>query len=644
MRFTFVPESRPLEGYTIKRAIHRGGFGEVYYALSDAGKEVALKLLHNNMEVELRGVSQCLNLKHPNLVTIFDIRQDSEQEHWIVMEYVGGQSLYDVLCKHPSGMPLPEILTWLDGMTAGLSFLHDRGLVHRDLKPANIFSDAGIVKIGDVGLSKYISDSRRSAQTQSVGTVYYMAPEVARGRYGREVDVYSMGIMLCEMMTGHVPFEGETTAEILMKHLTAEPDLTRLPNAVRMVLAAALEKDPARRIASVDLLRQRFVEAVTNPQSANVPKVSATPPPQPTQTHSENSTADFSSRPVDEFQPAQPTTMAQLQQYFDEHIPYSVKWMLSIAFLTLLVNSGTTGPRNTIPEILVISIILGALGAWLLPSAKSKLRTAADQMRSRGPATSTATPVIVSADPALPGRGQATHQRPKVSPVILRTASPTTLRTIPLSQRLVAITSSMALSMSSVLVVSLLLYFATPVLPSEADALFFAIATLMVTWAVIIPSRLMEGTRIEPWYRRIVLGGCGAIAGGVVGRMARFLMLEESAMLKSSGRGYLERLSSLSTDTNTPTLAGFVIFLTLLFFVRRWWWQADSFRKHRLRISSALATAFIAMLLARLTAFPVTFAGTLALAVSVVVQLSSAWTPIDQRFLSAGSVETGRRR
>ena len=74
MKFTFVPEASPLEGYTIKRAIHRGGFGEVYYALSDSGKEVALKLLNHNLEVELRGVSQCLNLKHQNLVTIFDIR------------------------------------------------------------------------------------------------------------------------------------------------------------------------------------------------------------------------------------------------------------------------------------------------------------------------------------------------------------------------------------------------------------------------------------------------------------------------------------------------------------------------------------------------------------------------------------------
>ena len=84
MKFTFAPESRPLDGYTIKRAIHRGGFGEVYYALSDAGKEVALKLLNNNLEVELRGVRQCLNLKHTNLVTIFDIREDGDNDHWVV--------------------------------------------------------------------------------------------------------------------------------------------------------------------------------------------------------------------------------------------------------------------------------------------------------------------------------------------------------------------------------------------------------------------------------------------------------------------------------------------------------------------------------------------------------------------------------
>ena len=97
MKFTFQPESKPLDGYTIKRAIHRGGFGEVYYALTDAGKEVALKLLKQHFDVELRGVSQCLNLKHPNLVTIFDIKQDADGDHWVIMEYVAGKSLSQVL-------------------------------------------------------------------------------------------------------------------------------------------------------------------------------------------------------------------------------------------------------------------------------------------------------------------------------------------------------------------------------------------------------------------------------------------------------------------------------------------------------------------------------------------------------------------
>ncbi|MFN8710991.1 MAG: serine/threonine protein kinase, partial [Planctomyces sp.] len=260
MKYTFAPETRPLSGYTIKRAIHRGGFGEVYYALSDGGKEVALKLLNNNLEVELRGVSQCLNLKHSNLVTIFDIRQDEDKDHWIVMEYVGGRGLHDVLQTSPDGLPVKEVLFWLSGISSGLAFLHDRGIVHRDLKPANIFREDDCVKIGDVGLSKFISESRRSSHTQSVGTVYYMAPEVARGRYGKEVDVYALGVILVEMLTGHVPFDGETTAEILMKHLTSDPDLTGVPESLKPVILQALEKDPEKRITDVTVLERLFAQ------------------------------------------------------------------------------------------------------------------------------------------------------------------------------------------------------------------------------------------------------------------------------------------------------------------------------------------------------------------------------------------------
>src|SRR4051812_37080103 len=90
MKFTYNSGQRPLEGYTIKRGIGRGGFGEVYYGLSDGGKEVALKLIRGNLDIELRGMAQCLNLKHPNLVNLYDLRTDAHGDHWVVMEYVAG--------------------------------------------------------------------------------------------------------------------------------------------------------------------------------------------------------------------------------------------------------------------------------------------------------------------------------------------------------------------------------------------------------------------------------------------------------------------------------------------------------------------------------------------------------------------------
>ncbi|HAA50559.1 MAG TPA: serine/threonine protein kinase, partial [Planctomycetaceae bacterium] len=129
-KFTFAPESTPLAGFTIKRGIQRGGFGEVYYAISDGGKEVALKLLHSHVEIERRGTELCLNLKHPNLVSIIDIRHDEDGDTWVVMEYVSGATLDRVLADDfPEGMPIAEVRTWLAGLAAGVDYLHDRGIV-----------------------------------------------------------------------------------------------------------------------------------------------------------------------------------------------------------------------------------------------------------------------------------------------------------------------------------------------------------------------------------------------------------------------------------------------------------------------------------------------------------------------------------
>src|SRR2546429_6034116 len=127
MKFTYSSGQRVLDGYTLKRGIGRGGFGEVYYALSDGGKEVALKLVRgHNLEVEMRGMAQCLNLKHPNLMTLIDLRTDAQGDHWVVMEYISGEPLSVVLNRHPQGLPMELAQQWFVALAKAVSCLHDQ--------------------------------------------------------------------------------------------------------------------------------------------------------------------------------------------------------------------------------------------------------------------------------------------------------------------------------------------------------------------------------------------------------------------------------------------------------------------------------------------------------------------------------------
>ncbi|HWG43788.1 MAG TPA: serine/threonine-protein kinase [Gemmataceae bacterium] len=277
MKFIYSSGQRPLEGFTLKRGVGRGGFGEVYFAVSDGGKEVALKLVRGDTQIELRGVAQCLNLKHPNLVNLYDLRTDSQGDHWVVMEYVAGEPLNVVLGRHPNGLPRELAREWFLGLARAVAYLHDHGIVHRDLKPGNVFLENGTVKVGDYGLSKSIGTSQRTAQTHSVGTVHYMAPEISTGNYGKQVDTYAAGIILYEMLTGRVPFDGESSGEILMKHLTTPPDLTKVPAEYLAILMKALAKNPAQRYASMAEMA-RAVEAL-GVESSRVPAAAPAPPP-----------------------------------------------------------------------------------------------------------------------------------------------------------------------------------------------------------------------------------------------------------------------------------------------------------------------------------------------------------------------------
>jgi len=269
MKFIYNSGQRPLDGYTLKRGIGRGGFGEVYYAVSDGGKEVALKLVRGgNLEIELRGMAQCLNFKHPHLVSLYDLRSDPQGDHWVVMEYIAGEPLSAVLNRHPDGLPRELAQQWFLALAKAVGYLHDHGIVHRDLKPANIFIENGLVKVGDYGLSKFISSSQRTAQTQSVGTVHYMAPEISTGNYNKQIDIYAAGIVLYEMLTGRVPFDGESAGEILMKHLTAPPDLSKLPNDYVTIVGRALAKNPAHRYVSLAEMAKEVEGVGREPQPA----------------------------------------------------------------------------------------------------------------------------------------------------------------------------------------------------------------------------------------------------------------------------------------------------------------------------------------------------------------------------------------
>ena len=249
---------RPLEGYTIQRAAGRGGFGEVYYAVSDSGRQVALKVVQSYEQIELRGITQCMNLKSPHLVTVFDVKYNDQNKPFVVMEYVSGPALSDLMKESPGGLGTQKTAFFLQEIAKGLSYLHECGIVHRDLKPSNIFYENGYVKIGDYGLTKAISTSQHVSHTITVGTVHYMAPEIGAGKYDRSVDIYALGILLYEMLTGQLPFMGASPAEILMKHMTAPPELEHVDEPFRRVIRKALAKDPAERYQTV----QQMVEDV----------------------------------------------------------------------------------------------------------------------------------------------------------------------------------------------------------------------------------------------------------------------------------------------------------------------------------------------------------------------------------------------
>lgn len=627
MRFTYQSGAQPLKGFTIQRGIHRGGFGEVYFAHSDGGKEVALKLLHDqDCEVEVRGVTQCLNLKHPNLINLFDVKTDGEGDQWVVMEYVAGSSLEDVLASFPDGLPLTEVRDWLSGLVAGVSHLHDRGIVHRDLKPANVYRENGIVKIGDVGLSKRLDSGGSRQHTQSVGTVYYMAPEVARGQYGPEVDVYSLGVMLYELITGKLPFTGETTAEILMKHLTAPPDLSPVPRPLRPMLARALEKDPRKRTPSARQLELEFLRASELTQSGRIPESAFVPPTPPPRTNGavERSSSQRVQIPV--------SSAAIEQNGYSHHQPsratgpshegrprFLAMGIIALIVLSVVIPKTYFVARQSIKAFWILPSI--ALAIWIYFTVFVKSRSS---QRAHGPEVQKAR-VTVPAKPAtFEQRSTArTNAEPIKAPVM-----------VPIAERLPQLASSIGAAgfvaslLSAGIFVALQKLNRSTLMPSVEHAALFAAVSIMGSWLLLAGPVLTSNpswTKRDRWLARIALGiilGSGAYA------LDQFLMvnLPRSAYLM---RPVISSIGNhpLNVASVDPTWLGYAVFFAGWFSVRKWPREVDPGRKYRLSIGVTAAAVVLAYLVSVVFAFPQWYAMLWAGTISVTLQLISPWTP-----------------
>ncbi|MGE6756923.1 serine/threonine-protein kinase [Corallococcus interemptor] len=266
--------------YELRSRIGVGGMGLVYEGIQPLiGKRVAVKVLrpelaHSSEQVaRLLAEARAVNaIRHRGIIDIFGFGQLPDGRQYIVMEYLEGQPL-DAILAEKGRLPVPEALSLLDEVLAALGAAHGAGVVHRDLKPSNIFlvkqpDGSRYVKLLDFGLAKRgEGPTGRTAQTRTdmvVGTPEYMAPEQARGQsVGPMTDLYAMGVVTFEIITGRLPFIGSSPVDLLMKHVEARPPrpsefVSDLPPAVDAFILQMLTKDPETRPNSADALRQHL--------------------------------------------------------------------------------------------------------------------------------------------------------------------------------------------------------------------------------------------------------------------------------------------------------------------------------------------------------------------------------------------------
>ena len=249
--------------YLIERQIGSGGMADVYLATDQSlGRHVAIKILSDRyardagfIERFRREAAAAAGLRHPNIVTVYD-RGESMGTSYIAMEYLEGPTLKEEIVRR-APLPEPEAINYAVQALHALEAAHRQGVIHRDIKPHNmVLTDEGRLKVTDFGIARAQNTQQMTEVGSIVGTAQYLSPEQARGQnVGPQSDIYSMGVVLYEMLCGELPFTGDSAVDIAMKQVSDAPPPLHTRNrlvspAMEQVVMRALAKDPALRFSS----------------------------------------------------------------------------------------------------------------------------------------------------------------------------------------------------------------------------------------------------------------------------------------------------------------------------------------------------------------------------------------------------------
>ncbi|MGY1848057.1 MULTISPECIES: Stk1 family PASTA domain-containing Ser/Thr kinase [unclassified Blastococcus] len=269
------------ERYEIGGVLGRGGMAEVHHGRDlRLGREVAVKVLRHDLardpsfQVRFRREAQAsASLNHPAIVAVYDTGEDrtpSGATPYIVMEYVEGETLRDVL-RREGRLPIERAMSLAADISGALDFSHRNGIVHRDVKPGNVMiTPQGTVKVMDFGIARAVSDSAATMTSTAavIGTAQYLSPEQARGEgVDARSDVYSLGCLLYELVTGAPPFTGDSPVSVAYQHVREDP---RLPSSINpdvppeldAILLKAMSKNPANRYQSAAEMRNDLLRAL----------------------------------------------------------------------------------------------------------------------------------------------------------------------------------------------------------------------------------------------------------------------------------------------------------------------------------------------------------------------------------------------